>query len=679
MENSAVGIPKSEGQMGEVLPQFQINERTLERARDYVMGSKTLFESQRTDKVVTFRKADRAYRFILESDRPYKGFDDKASPIVHDNVEAIIARLKESILFNKDNLVKIKSKQMPNELKSGREDQINDQMQKQDIEDRVEGLVRTTTKFGTGFLKCVYLNTGRQVLTRQIVNEEIPILDVEGNPVLDANRQPMVQIKQTVKVMSHEDSKYEGPSYEPIKDTEDIYLDMFIEDIDDQPIVIHRVIVDWDHLLDGVQAGVYFPEQVKKIKDKSYNTAILNASRSEDINGTTASGATPIGSFADGKPKEYELFQAYCEFSLSRTDNGSQEFEEVHNCVITVCNNEVIQLNPNPYFHQMKPIIKTTYRRVEGEAYGIGAIDPIIDLFAEYNDLMNVKNDSRALAVNPIKIQRGGSLSDKQDLEVFPGVTWVVQEPGDITFANFNWEPINQAEQSLELLEQRINRGMGITPQYQGQSDSGDVDKTWRGTNKLINQTDKKFKMIAKGIEDSAIRKWAEMAYKVNVQFTPSSMGLGFEHINSEIGFTVSGVESYFEKQEEIQNLQAFITQFGSVEGFNVVGLVLKLADLLKVTIDEEKYGPLYQKPQGVKREEKPINVTTSIPLDPSKGAWMKYAAAQVLAEKGIQIDLDATRSGQQYDFEDDPNVKIESGNLPPQKDSYPKSDPRTK
>ena len=664
--------------MGEVIPQFEIDNTTLERARDYVMGSKTLFESQRTDKVIVFRRADRAYRFILESDRPYKGFDDKASPIIHDNVEAVVARLKESILFNKDELVKIKSEQLPKQLKDGREDQIKDQMQKQDIEDRVENLVRTTTKFGTGFLKCVFLNNSRQVLTRQIVNEEIPILDVNGQPVMDANRQPMVQIKQTVKVMSHDDKKYEGPSYEPIKDSEDIYLDMFIEDMEDQPIVIHRVVADWDHLLQGVQAGIYFPEQVKKIKDKTYNTSIINARRSEDINGTTSTGATPIGSFADGKPKEYELFQAYCEFSINKTDSGSQEMEEVHNCVITVCNNEVIQLNPNPYFHQMKPIIKTTYRRVEGEAYGIGAIEPILDLFSEYNDLMNVKNDARALAVNPIKIQRGGSLADKQDLEVFPGVTWVVKDPGDITFANFNWEPINQAEQSLELLEQRINRGMGITPQYQGQSDGADVDKTWRGTNKLITQTDKKFKMIAKGIEDSAIRKWAEMAYKVNVQFTPSSMGLGFEHINSEIGFSVSGVESYFEKQEEIQNLQAFITQFGAVEGINMVGLVLKLAELLKVKVDEETYGPLYQAPQTQRKEEKPLSVTTTIPIDPSKGAWMKYVAAQLLSQKGINIDLDAVRDGQQFDFEDNPIVKTESGNMPPQKDSYPKNDPRT-
>lgn len=686
MDFNTVENPTSQNpKVGKVLPQFEVTKQLIDRARDYVVSSVMRFESQRKDIVDKWIEYDRAYRVILEDDRPYQGFDDKASPIIHDNVEAVVSRITESVLPENNDIFSVESKMLPPQLVKYRTDQLNDQFKKQDIEKKVEALSRNTVIYGTGFIFCGLINNHRQILTQQVVLDREPILDVNGNQMIDVDGQPMFITHEKLGILPEVDVQYFGPGYEVITDNADIFLDMFIEDIQEQPIVVRRVYVDWEHLVNGVESGIYIGEQVAKIKDKtskSTHFSLNGATRSEQVNGTTAYSPTSFGGNTNntGAPSYYEMFQAYCDFAIPMETEDGKKVEMIYKCVISVIENEVIQLMPNPYFHQMKPFIKTVYRRVVGEAYGIGAVDPVLGYYHEYNDLNNQKNDGRVLAINPIKIQRAGSLADEQDLDIFPGATWYEKSVGDIRFANFDFSPIQNAEQSLEILEQRINRGMGITPLINGAGDTTDLDKTWRGTNKLISQADKKFKTIAKGFEDAAIRQWGEMAYKINVQFDPQLIDSNqqFQHINSEVGITVTGVENYFDRHEKVENMSAFIQQFGQMPGVNVVGLMMTMANLMRVDINNPEFGPIYSPPPPPSPPEKPLNASVSIPIDPSKGVWSKYAASQILAQRGISIDLDAIRKGQEYDLYDDPQVKIESGNLPPRKDSYSINDDRS-
>lgn len=671
MENTGAGIEYTQDpSIGRVIPEFRIDYKVLERARSYVESSRRYYESQRQSWSQKLREMDRAYRCMLEDDRPYRGFDDKCSPIIHDNVETVVARLKESVLFQKKSLVRVTSKQIPPELLEFRSDQLNKQLMLNDIEKKAETLCRITAKYGTGFVKCVYLDNESIVLTRQLTQTQEIVVDELGQPVVNELGQPIVKTVTQVVRKPEIDRKYVGPSYDVINDIEDIYLDMFIEDIQSQQIVIHRLLVSWDHLMEGVERGIYFAENVNKVKDMTYASSSLITSRSQEVLGGTAQNIVNNDS-STGKPRLYEIFQAYCDFAVPVTLEDGSQSEQVHKCVITICGSYVIQLMPNPYFHQMIPIIKATYRSIEGEAYGIGCIDPVLSIFHEYNDTNNLKNDARVLALNPIKIQRASSMSDSQNLDIAPGVTWLEKNTGDIRVLTLPWEPVLSGEQSLELLEQRINRGMGITPLLMGQGDATDIDKTWRGTNKLISQSDKKFKLISKSIEDAAVRQWAELAYKINLQFSPIRIGGDFETINSETTFVVDGVESFFEKIEQMTNLQSFLQLFGNIPGVNIVGLMHHYMNLIGLELNPS-FGPIYTPPQPTK-EDKPLSVSVSVPIDPSKGVWAKYAASQILAEKGIVLDLDSIRGAQEFDRDDDTIVKIESGNLPPRGDSYPR------
>jgi hypothetical protein len=671
-------------EQGRVLPQFEITNNILDKASRYVTESKKKFETQRTAKSeqATKRKAwkdrlvqiDRAYRGILEPDRAFVGFSDKAAPIIHDNIETIVARLKDAILFQSKGgeLVKVESSTIDAKMRTA---ELNYQLEKQDIEDKIDKVVRTASKFGTAIIKAPLINNERSVLTQQLITtqEQIPIIDDNDEQIIDANGQPMfhTDFKQEIKIVPALDRKYFGAGYQVLDDIEDFYADMFIENLQDQPIVIHKFMVTFEHIMDGIAKGVYFEDQFNKVKDKQTKAIIDDANRRANRVVGTGRASFNTTSKTDAKPKEFIVHQAWCDFALEEEIDGVK-MQKVYPCVITTIDDTVIGLSVNPYFHQMKPFIKAVYRRVEGEFYGIGSIEPVLSYYHAYNDTFNQTEDNKVLKLNGVTIVKGNALFDKQDFKIGVGEVWTEKETGDIRPYIVDF-PMAEAQQYLELLEQRINRGMGITPLLMGSGDSTDLDKTWRGTNKIIQQADKKFKDIARGLEQAGIRDWAEMALKLNIQFNPAMTPEGaFEIVNSEAEFIVKGVENYFDNQENIERYTAFAMQAAQIPGFNIPGLVSRVADMQNIQIDEERFGPLYTPPQPMPPETKPLNSSVSIPVDMSKGPTMLFTAAQILKQKGIDLDIDSIAQATEiFAKEFDPESKRQSGLMPPSYDSY--------
>lgn len=689
MEDFA-GLPKENiPEVGKVLPQFEITADMLEQATQYVMSTVKMCDAQRDAKPEknTNRKSWRdrltqiqnAYEVKLESDRTYVGWNDKAAPIIHDNVEAIVARLSEAILPTCEDLVEIDVKTDNQDVVKYREEQLNWQLEKVNIKEKLEKLLRTVVKYGTGYIKVPWQNDEHQVITEQLVTitEQIPIIDDANQPILDANGQPQFYLdtRKELQRKPQIDRKYFGPGYEVIDDIERIYGDMFIQDIQQQPLTVHEILVSMDHLMQGVEKGVYLKEQVAKIKDSyvtdSASLGMYHRNRKED-----SFGQSSFGNNAKGTPRLYRMYQGYGDFEIEDADRK----KKVYKVWIGVIGNTCIQLMPNPCFHQMKPIIKVTYRDIEGMMMGIGAIDPVLGMYQLYNDVMNQLSDGNILALNPLKIVTAGTITDKQDYDIKPGKTLFVRQKGDIEFGSMQF-PMAEGQQFLELLEQRINRGMGVTTLMQGEGDATDLDKTWRGTNKIISQSDKKFKAIAKNIEEKCIRQWAEMAYKLNCQFDPvlSTTGNEFEIINGEITFKVEGVESFFEKQEKIQTYIGFTAQVAAIPGFNTAGLINTIADMQDIKIDEQKYGPLYTPPQPPPPPVNPINSSVSIPIDMSKGPAMLFAGSQVMAQRGINLNIDNIAEATRVFAEMFPlDAKMQSGLMPAGYDSYRENDKRT-
>jgi len=696
---SEAGLPATTNEsQGKVLPQFELSEELLGQASQFVMNYKTLYESQRysTQEQNTNRKSwrdrlismDRSYRAILEPNRAYKGFNDKASPIIHNNIEMLVARMKESIIFSRpDDMVKIDTK-LP--TKQYRQEQINNQLEKQNIEEKIERFVRSAAKFGTSWIKVPLVNKERTVLTQQMVTitEQVPIVDDANVQIMDPNtNQPMFHEtqRQELQVVPQVDKKYFGPGYEVIEDLERIYADVFIENPQDQPIIIEELIVSWEHLMQGVEKGIYIEDQVSKIKGKQMSSGGLgigswNTTRSETIWGSTGINFNNQMSSSQNKPKEYRMYQAWCDFGIPYTDENGDTQQRVYPCVISVIENTVIQIAPNPFFHQMKPFIKGVWHRIEGECYGQSAIDPVLGLYQAYNDTLNQVEDNKILKLNGITITKAGNIADKQDFKVGAGEVWYEKETGDIRPYIIDF-PMAEGVQYLNQLEEQINRGMGITSLMQGSGDSTDADKTWRGVTKVIAESEKQFKLVAKGLEDACVRQWAEFALKTNIQFDPLPVAVEtFETINSEAGITVYGVDSYFQTKEDIEKLQMMIPQLAQIPGFNIPGLAQSAVDLMKLNYDVEKYGPIYQTPQPSPPPTKEINTSVTMPIDMSKGPTQLFTMAQILKQRGIDLNIDSIAQATKYfvDFVD-PKTKSQSGVLPPSYDSYQPGDSRSK
>ena len=72
--------------------------------------------------------------------------------------------------------------------------------------------------------------------------------------------------------------------------------------------------------------------------------------------------------------------------------------------------------------------------------------------------------------------------------------------------------------------------------------------------------------------------------------------------------------------------------------------------------------------------ETKPLNSSVSIPVDMSKGPTMLFTAAQILKQKGIDLDIDSIAEATEiFAKEFDPDSKRQSGLMPPSYDSYQK------
>ena len=226
MENR-VEIPETgRPEQGRVLSPFELTPERVEMARALVINNLDRFKSQREQWRTKNLIRDRAYRAILEPPRDhvstqqiseqvgraYVGLDDKASPIIHDNTEAIKARLKESIIPINNEFVKVESADM--QLSEVRGAELNQQLYSQDIERKLDIIAHNAAVYGTFFISVPLVNDQDVVFTRQLVTVEQPIIDNEGKPVLDTNGNPMIQQVQSLENIREVDNKYFGPGYE---------------------------------------------------------------------------------------------------------------------------------------------------------------------------------------------------------------------------------------------------------------------------------------------------------------------------------------------------------------------------------------------------------------------------------------------------------------------------------
>jgi hypothetical protein len=607
----------------------KITPETRSKALNFVKESKEKYRSQRISLEDKWEEFEQAWRVLYEqNNHAYKGDSKYATPIIHDNIEAIVARGAEASIFN-DKAVDIET--APDQRQKAEVYKVlaTKQAELQDIDHKKEMLWRIMAKYGTAFVKETWIEDIESVKTRTI--EQLPVLDEDGNPVFDEMGQPIIE--QNVVEKETDQLQYIGPGYDVIKSINDIFIDRYVEDVQDQPIVIHRYFIDWQTIDQGVKDGVYEKDIAERIKEKPFVASIEDKSIAEQV----SEGLNEYNT-VEGMKRLWEVYEGWADFDLY--DKG----EEIP-CLITVVNDQVLGIRENPYWHKQKPFLQCKYREKEGEAYGMGAVEPVLNLWYDYNDTMNQINDARAFVLNPVMIERAGIKDKVGDESIYPGKKLIVKQPGDIQPLPMDLNQITGGIQALLELEQRINRGMGVTNLLNGTGDDSDLDQTWRATKTVIAQADKKFKRIAIRFEQDMWRSWLRMGLKLNAQLLdtlepyfndlPIDMPVDPQQIIGSYRFSVKGVEHFFDMQDRLEKTMLFADRSVGKPWVNPMALDMQIAEMMGLKdIDQIIVQPPPQEPTPAK----PASI--SISLNPKDGAAVATTAAQVLQQNGYNIDL---------------------------------------
>ncbi len=94
-----------------------------------------------------------------------------------------------------------------------RQEELNQQLEENDIERKMDIVVHNAANFGTFFIGVPFVNDKSVVITRQLITETEVVLDHNNQPFLNEEGAPMVQEVSVLKEMQEIDQKYFGPGY----------------------------------------------------------------------------------------------------------------------------------------------------------------------------------------------------------------------------------------------------------------------------------------------------------------------------------------------------------------------------------------------------------------------------------------------------------------------------------
>lgn len=252
-------------------------------------------------------------------------------------------------------------------------------------------------------------------------------------------------------------------------------------------------------------------------------------------------------------------------------------------CLITLGNRTVVlRAIPNPFHHQKRPVLKSTFTAVPLEWYGIGLVEPIIPLQHELNTLRRQRLDNVNLAINRMWLVNSLADVDIDTLVSTPngiiltddmqGVQ-AVQTP-DVTQSAYNDAGVVQAD----IEEVTVPKAASGTPE------SGRLGRTARGAQLIIGQALEKFGVAAKSIEIT-IQKMLRIFHQLNLQFLDTEdvareigvVGHLFdqkitpEEIRADVMFKMVGISDMVNREAKINQIISFYGVFKEALAYETV------------------------------------------------------------------------------------------------------------
>lgn len=247
-------------------------------------------------------------------------------------------------------------------------------------------------------------------------------------------------------------------------------------------------------------------------------------------------------------------------------------------CQIVIGNKSVLlKAQSNPFHHQKRPVIKSCLFPVPNEWFGIGLVEPVIQLVSELNTLRRQRLDNVNLAINRMWKVNSYADIDLDTLVSTPNGLIITDDMNGIEM--LPTEDVTASAYNEAAIVQNDIESATAPKSVQGSPDSGKLGRTARGAQMIIGQALEKFGTAVKLVEETSLKRILRMFHQLNLQFIddddvlrdPGMYGSIFEQqvtpemIRAEIKFKMLGISDIVGKEAKINQIISFMGIFGKV------------------------------------------------------------------------------------------------------------------
>lgn len=371
---------------------------------------------------------------------------------------------------------------------------------------------------------------------------------IQQQPVMDEMGQPVMERQRVEK------KGFDDPIFEHIP-IENFYKQPGAKTISKSKYVIYEKFVDLDELLEDIKSSGEYASY------RNIDQVVADFYSKGDRSGVTnARGVRGTGNSTEKYKDKVHLL----------------EYWEDDRLIVVANESVVIRDEDNPFDHGRKPFVAMSYVKVPHEFYGIGALEPIVDLHKAVNISLTQRLEYVSNLLNQqFLVINNADLNEDEIIEQYP----IIHTNSKDSVIPIQKGTVGQdAFVSGNELIAEIERGTGFSG-YAGGGTSAPQDKTggtMGGIQMIIQEASTRFDLTLKRFEKNVLRFIARMFLDLDKQYFPSTegkliklsggQGIQFGEITKEVLENIDmyigiapGSVGFIDKQQKYNNFKTWM------------------------------------------------------------------------------------------------------------------------
>ena len=418
------------------------------------------------------------------------------------HVERIVPKMDKAIFPPDGEWFEARPKDVNNELQQTEADRATRLLTRQsdeiNLRSKLIPVYRSLGIYGTSFVKYFWNRQEKEVYKR-----------IDGERVKDYE-------------VTFDNPDFYSPS------VWDVYIDPKDENL--EGALVEELISDYSDLYakriheddEGDEIGIYDPKELVTLKD---HFITINPDGDKEDSDIIKGVGEHRWSPNDQKVIVDHYWGPVPKWFLTRKNEDKETGEMIQNAYIVVGGSPkgsaLLLLIDNPFDHQSKPFLKSTYIKCPGKAYGIGIINPTSIYLSDAYDvtiLQGIKNRSFNLKTK-WKVDRNANIHKDQLIDSDGAII----ETDDMN----GLEPIVAPDMTAtiaahaQILKNDLEQNTGALPFLAGIPAGRSLERTAEGVATLTAGGLERFELVITGFEQDVLIPLIVGFWKLNQQFLP--------------------------------------------------------------------------------------------------------------------------------------------------------------